>query len=268
MRARQKSETPRDEELLAYLEGYLPHTDSAQVEMRLADSADARKRLAQLRAIRDGLRDPGPELARIDLVPALDRAIATGVDTPSRRARTPIWIASLLTMAAAVALIVLREPTLEFRAKSAMEAMRSPTRAAVRIHRPVPKQSPAPVNTEFSRREGLLVSYTNVGADPFTHLMVFAVDADAEVRWFYPAYLVAGTDPASVAIEPDQVRKMLDNEISHKYALGPLTLYALFTHVPLHVSAVESWLTAERFNPEAPPLKEAKLQSLDLRVLP
>lgn len=31
--------------------------------------------------------------------------------------------------------------------------------------------------------------------------MLFALDAQREVHWFYPAYLDAGTDPRSIVIE-------------------------------------------------------------------
>ncbi|HKP59839.1 MAG TPA: hypothetical protein VJV78_24110 [Polyangiales bacterium] len=260
---------PSTHELAAYLEEELSADDARRVEAELVQSLDARRRLRQLSAIRDRLAADDPALERIDLIPALDRAITA--PPASRCAKAPAWIWGIGAFGfACVALAAsLSGPgTEEYRAKSAQYGTPAPTRAGVRVWRADMVRPPEPVTAAIARSDGLLFSVSNLGSTPFTHLMIFAVDASAAIRWFYPAYVQEGTDPQSISIATRQVHSLLPNVIRHPYASGPLAIYALFTHEPLRVHSIEAWLVAQRLSPHEPPLRAAKLQRLDLLVNP
>ena len=49
------SRTIRPQQLAAYLEGQVSATEAAVIEARLAESAEARRQVEQLRSIRDAL---------------------------------------------------------------------------------------------------------------------------------------------------------------------------------------------------------------------
>jgi len=261
---------PASQELAAYLEGELAPEDAQRVERELAGSPDARRRLLQLSTIRARLAAPDPELERLDLVPALQRALMAGPSPASARTTHWIWSASALTVASVALVVSLhgQRAEVEFRSKSAARSAPVQTRAGLQVYRELDGRPPESVVGEFSRGQGLLFSFTNVGSAPFTHLMVFAVDAGSAVRWFYPAYVKEGTNPTSIPIVPSRTGTLLSNVIRHPYALGPLTIYALFTREPLRVSAVEAWLDAARLNPRDPPVRDSKLQTFELMVQP
>ena len=140
--------------------------------------------------------------------------------------------------------------------------------AGLQVYRAHAAPSLVPVQHELSREDALVFSFFNTGSKPFTHLMVFAVDASAEVRWFYPEYIDERADPESIPLTAEPSRTLLPYEVRHDYALGPIKVYALFTHRPLRVSAVEAWLANEQLKPEAPPVSDAKLQIIELTVEP
>jgi hypothetical protein len=68
--------------------------------------------------------------------------------------------------------------------------------AGIQIYRVSEQSGPEPLGARMAPSDGLLVSYTNLGATPFDYLMVFAVDAEHEVRWLYPAYEMPGDNPS------------------------------------------------------------------------
>jgi hypothetical protein len=105
--------------------------------------------------------------------------------------------------------------------------------------------------------DGLVVRYTNLGPAPFGYLMVLGIDAAREIHWYFPAYEVAGSDPASLPIQREGTNIALPDVIHHELATGPLVIYAVFTREPLHVLAVERDLAAlfarGAWDPAAPP---------------
>lgn len=70
--------------------------------------------------------------------------------------------------------------------------------------------------------------------------MIFAIDASGEIRWFYPAYQRAGSNPESISIKGGKTAITLPELIGQEFASGPLTMYAVFTHVPLRVLDLEA----------------------------
>jgi hypothetical protein len=91
--------------------------------------------------------------------------------------------------------------------------------------------------------DGILVAYSNPGAE-LSYLMVFAVDAQGAVHWYYPAYEQPGQNPAAPAIRTRALGVELGEEIRHPLPVGPLRMVALFLRRPLHVEEVEDVVSA------------------------
>jgi hypothetical protein len=250
-------------DLAAYLEGEVTPSQSAAIESRLAERPAARRRLARLREVRGALEAPIPALERIDLVPKIDRAIRTAGEP--RRRRAPFWLGFLTASAlAGVAALVLWPRPEEFRAKSAAPGERDrPERwAGFRAYHVGAAGAPEPLGERFSAGDRLVFSYTNLGPRPFEYLMIFAVDAGGEVRWFYPPYERRGTNPAAVAIRGGEADVALGEAVRHDFARGPLSLIALFTHRPVTVLEVEAVIGGVHGTPSRLPFADAAEQRL------
>lgn len=271
-----------DKTLLAYLEGEVTQSQAAAIEAALADAPADQRRLERLREMLGHLAGAPDELDQIDLVPAVRSAITAMPAPAARRRQTWPFLAMAAVMllaagslvanrfagsaagpgsggaggqtggsgAGAAAPVEMGDP--EFRAKAA--GADTPGAAndrwvnvtAYRVAADAPAGAePAPLGTRMRTGDGLLFSFDNLGPKPFGYLMIFAVDRAGEVYWFYPAYEQAGADPASLDIRRQGQRAVeLPDLIRHAFPAGPLAIYGVFTHAPLHVSRVEESIAA------------------------
>jgi hypothetical protein len=265
----QKNPEPDARLLTAYLEGETPPAVTEALEVELAGSPATRACLDQLRAIRASLAAPMPEIERIDLVSRVRAAREEA--TAARRTHYGRWLA-MGALAASVALAATTFwPTPdatpeEFRAKSVGSGHGEARRARVAVYRVARGRQPEPLGSHMSRSDGLLLSYTNVGFTQLSYLAVFAVDASKEVRWFYPSYEHAGLDPLSIRVASEVTERVLPEVIEHDFAVGPMTIYALFTAEPLRVSEVEAWLARSSYRVSAPPTSDGLLHELPVMV--
>lgn len=108
----------------------------------------------------------------------------------------------------------------------------------VHFFRAVGEHQTEPVLGTIHADDGILVAYSNPGAE-LSYLMVFAVDAQGAVHWYYPAYEHPGDNPAAPAIRTRALGVELGEEIRHALPVGPLRMVALFLRRPLRVNAVE-----------------------------
>jgi hypothetical protein len=205
-----------------------------ETELQVADSKAAQERLASLRQMIDELRRPPAWAASTDLTAAVRARAAAPIEPARHRAR---WFAGgALVAAAAAGLIAFvaidrEEPGIRVKGGAA-----DPDRwVGVKLH----TGSGAPVGGSVPRGE-LRVSYTNLGPEPYSHLMVFAVDAAGEVRWFYPAWTDPAADPVAIAIEPGAAETALPDLIEHQLAPGRLVLCGLFLRRAVSVTEVEA----------------------------
>lgn len=264
--------------LAAYLEGEVTASERAAIQAELEESASARRTLGELEAVTALLAAPAPELEAMDLAGRVQAALRR---PSSPRAATPVkpssWksrsLALALGLAAALgaALLFVRRPAenAEFRAKSNVSAgVESRRWAGVRAYRVAGPKSPEPLGATLSARDGLVFSYTNLGAHAFGYLMIFGVDANGGVRWFYPAYLSAAENPQSIPIERNRANVALGEVVEQDFAEGPLTLYALFSETRTDVRSIERWVEAHPRGANDPPLTGALLQRIDTRVVP
>jgi hypothetical protein len=86
--------------------------------------------------------------------------------------------------------------------------------------------------------DGILIAYSNPGAE-FSYLMIFAVDVQGGVHWYYPAWEQPGQNPAAPAIRTHALGVELGEEIRHRLPAGPLRVFGLFLPRPLLVGDVE-----------------------------
>ena len=125
--------------------------------------------------------------------------------------------------------------------------------------------APLPIDATVGSRDGVLVSYTNLGPQPFDYLMIFAVDADKQVKWLYPAWERESEDPTGIAVRRGVADLELHTLITPSFAVGPLTVHALFTRRPLGVHQVEAQLA---LGPGPLALAESAEQIISLNVQP
>ncbi|HSR97409.1 MAG TPA: hypothetical protein VLM79_10185 [Kofleriaceae bacterium] len=252
--------------LVAFLEGEVTRSEAARIESELADSAVARRRLAQLREIRSSLTELPDELAGVDLVAGVRQAIAkTPAPAPARR----VWLRGGLFAAMAVVALTLviarqlatpREAADEFRVKSADPAAAEDRWVRIDVFRVNRDGAARPLGATggaLQSGDGLVFRYTDVSPEPFGYLMIFAIDAAHEIHWYYPGYEAAGSDPASLAIRSRGSDIALADAIHHDLRPGPLVIYALFTRQPLRVLDIEQRLREQvarpDWDPAAPP---------------
>jgi hypothetical protein len=247
-RRREPAPTPL---LLSYLDQELGSDEAAAVERICLDSAAVRQRLDTLGALRRGLAAPVPALETREL----DRDLHAEAEHQSRlqRSRAPEPSARRALMLrlgfvfAASALLLLGvglgQLSQRVRAKSAGPAA-SPARwAGIRAFRLVPGGEPERLRRSVHPEDGLLFAYTNLGGEPFEHLMLFCLDAKREVHWLYPAYASERENPRSIPIQVGQ-ELALSEVVWLDLPKGPLTIYAAFTREALDVWGVEAWFDA------------------------
>ena len=270
---RRDSEAVSGETLAAYLEGEVTPSEAVAIERTLADSAAARRRLAELRNIRDTLARPVLEPDAPDLALRVRRAIQASAPGSSRRAAGP-WLRRAGLLAVAACLVVgagiatLRHPQ-PFRAKGAGATDSGGERwAGIQVFRVDQTGKPQRATNRLRAGDGLLFSYTNLGPRPLDYVMIFSVDARGEVRWFHPAYERAGANPASIPAARGEANVPLAEIIHHDFAPGPLTIYTLFTMRPLHVLEVEALVRARRGSRLPLASAEAVQQLLTFQVEP
>ena len=253
-----------DRALIAYLEGEVTSSERADIERQLADSRLAHRRLDDYRELVARLRGPAADADEIDLVPAIRDAAAAG--EPARPSRRRAWLAAagiaamLVGVAGAVALR--SRPGVddgEFRARSAAPADDPDRWVQLQIYVVGDDDSPRPLGARVHAGDEFLVGYRRGADSRLDHLMVLAIAADRQIRWFYPAHTDAAADPRSIrlgAAAHTTETIELPDLIEHELPPGALAIYGLFTAEPLSVSEVEATIArlaaAGELDPAAP----------------
>lgn len=259
----------RPELLAAYLEGEVTRSERVRVDDRLRESAALRRHLEQLQRIQSDLGARVPEAEDRDLAGPVMKAVCAPRPISSRRSAP--WLPAVAALALCAGWVFRGGlgGDVEFRAKSDAASWSEGERwAGVQVYR-VPRGAPPQrVFGRVASGEGLVFSYTNLGARPFDYLMIFAIDARGEVRWYYPAYERKGTDPRSIGIDAGQSQRALTDIVEHDFAPGPLVVVALFTREALTVSSVEALVTNDARRWKPPPGLNAVVQRIELEVAP
>ena len=86
--------------------------------------------------------------------------------------------------------------------------------------------------------DALAFAYSNGGSNPYSHLMLFGLDEQLRVYWYYPAFSDPSSNPVSIRVAGGDDLELPDH-ISHRYEGRRLRLFALFSRKPLDVAGVE-----------------------------
>ncbi|HWM88948.1 MAG TPA: hypothetical protein VNO33_24020 [Kofleriaceae bacterium] len=242
---------PSNRTLVRYLLGEMTRSEIEETERLIADSRRTGQRVAELREMMDDLRQPPEWADSVDLVGEIGARLArkpgrAAREIGARRRRWAIGGGATALAAAAAVLLVMRpgEPDPlpgEVRPKAAAPPGDPDRWVGIQLARP---RDGAPEVVEAGDRLAageLQVSYTNLGTQPYSHLMVFAVDRAGQVRWLYPAYEVEGTDPHAIPIASG-AGVLLPDLVEHEFARGRLAICGLFLRRPLGVGQVETVL--------------------------
>jgi len=233
-----------NEVLVRYLQGEMTRSESEETERLVADSRRAQARLDELRSMTDALGRAPDWIASTDLTASVAERVRAAPAPAARMPRRAIWLSAgvAAAAAAAVAAVVVMAPS------RSVEEPRAKGGAAGDPDRWVgiglASADGEPVGDHLPKGE-LMVKYTNLGPEPYSHLMVFAIDGGGEVRWFYPAYQEAGTNPAAIAIEPGATDRVLPDLVEHDFMRGGVVVCGLFLRRALTVREVEAALAGQ-----------------------
>lgn len=99
-----------------------------------------------------------------------------------------------------------------------------------------------PIAHTLSADDELAFAYRNEVGKAF--LMIFAIDGDARVRWYHPAWTNPADNPKAVPITTQVGFKELPEAIRQPLRGPRLVLYSLFMDQPLDVRTVEARIAA------------------------
>lgn len=97
-----------------------------------------------------------------------------------------------------------------------------------------------PVDEEIVASKGLAFSYSNRSEGQYNRLMVFGLDDNYRVYWFYPAWTEPSENPSAIPVKMGASAEELPDEIHHDYQGNNLRIFALFSKESLAVKQVEA----------------------------
>lgn len=245
-------DTPDDETLVRSLLNELDSERTAEVAAWVARDETARTRLERYRVLLAALSARQP----VDLLPAINQGLAAR----RRVRRRNVMMVAGVALAASLGVVALVGSLGQEDVRSKGTPVRDGDWAGLVASRVSPEGVASPLGPVLLPTDALTFSYSNGGPRPFTHLLVFGVEASGEVRWYYPAWEDPMLDPEASPIVPSNTALDLPEKISHALKPGPFVLHAIFARSPLHVSQVERALAGR------PPSKRLDLEATTEQV--
>ena len=271
-------------ELAAYAEGEVTASKAEELKEVFSKSPESTRRLVRVKTVIAHLRDTSA-VDGIDLLTGLkEQMSARRPSLPEsernwwRAPRTVVLVAAVAAAAVILPVVLERKDADtsskkkdEYRVKSASTRRVARSRwIALNAFRLSGVTEPEPLRDILHIGDGLLFSYTNLGPEPFSYLMIFGVDGNRRVYWYYPAFLDARDNPKGIDIEKGASRAGLQEVIAHPYRVGPLTLFGLFSDKALSVFDIETAM--QRGLADAAALEAAfdgvKVKALRVEVVP
>lgn len=259
---------PEPSRLAAWLDGEVTANEGQALTAHLG-GCDAcrsahRRFLQTATALRElPLPEPDPRLAAEVLA-----KVRSG--RPAWRWRVPALAVGFV--ACAVVAISLRpEPTFTARGGETAGAEARQRKLGIELFRhPHGGAAPHPLQPEerLAPGDGLsFVAYNRTGQS--LHLLIFGLDARAEVHWFYPAYSSSDSDPSSIPLSgAEQVVQLPEGVTLESPAPGAFQLVAAFSPSAVRVSEVEALLAAGGMTRLRDAIKEATFQIHPLWIDP
>ncbi len=229
-----------DDDLFRYLEDDLSVAEAKALEAELAEAPELADRLDEDRALIEALREPDDAFAEVDLVAGVRSRLAA---EPARtRGKGRLFAAAgALAVAAGFALFFVPRGATEdgFRAKG-VAANTAGKWAGVKAFVVHADSTPRPLGEALSSEDSVVFTYTNLGERPYSHLMIFGVDAAGAVHWYYPAWSDASENPSAVRIRGDSGDVPLPDRVAHDLPSGRYVIHAVFMRSPKTVREAEA----------------------------
>lgn len=256
-----KYECPVDElELGGLLDGELTENRARELRAHLAACATCGARMNHLNALAARLRAPVPEALDADFaneverrLDAVDRSPPAPPATHRATRRRPLLLALSTLAVAAAAVTLVMVPRERVASDFTPRGGESPWHARVFtslavVPRGSAETPPRPVGpgAPLHPGDGIAVTARNGNSDLPVYLMVFAVDAKAEVHWIVPAWSDPAQNPRSVLLPPGGSLPASAGRTPEAPAAGKLQLMSLLSRAPLDVQLVEALLRARR----------------------
>lgn len=226
--------TTLNDELLKKTEGELTTRRAAELDEALQTSPELQAEQRKVEQLLAAVSAADPALENVDLREGL-----WARPVPERRsARWPLFVA-VAAVAAGLALFIAIPSAEEsrFHPKGGDATSLSGVKVLV-----FPRGGGAamPLGDTLHRDDALGFGYRNQPDSKNRALAIYAVDASGRIFWFYPAWREGQAPPSSIAISTSTALIPLHDMVKHDFALGKLTLHALFTPEPISVLDVES----------------------------
>jgi putative zinc finger protein len=234
---------PTEETLAALLDGELTKNQADAVREHAQGCAACRAREAHLTALTS-------TLSRLELPAdeAFVQSVAARLHRPRRR--VPLFVPALAAAAALVAAVWVARPapapsglTPRGTASPAGPARHLGFEAFVHPSSRAQARRPLREGDALSPGDGLSFLLYNRSHQE-SRFLLFGVDSEGTVHWFYPAYLAPGTDPTSpVLAAAPEVVSLSEGVTPDHPAAGAFQVVAVFAPDELRVQRVEQLLS-------------------------
>lgn len=240
---------PSEADLLRFVDADLSPEQLQRVERHVESCSGCGQQVAALRALIGDVA-AGPEI-QLDTAAHVD-AVMARLDEPVKPAhgtRLALW-GGLFAAAAALVLVVSVQgeqlgSNPQFAARGAPAVASLSRDVGVQLY--AQEQSLRPLEAGDRIRQGvaLTAGLRNLGSDD-AYLLLFTIDAERVVHWIAPVFLSAATDPQAVSVVPSADERLLPTAaVFDDLALGALSIVAIITREPRHVSEIESLPASE-----------------------
>lgn len=148
--------------------------------------------------------------------------------------------AGMILAAAAGVLLFLHAPSAGdgFVARGAIDESAAAVLAApLHVYRVAPHEGAIPVFDTVHRDDELAFAYEN--GDRKKYVMIFAVNEQGRVYWFYPGWSARADNPLAIAISAESGLHELPDAVVHRFDGLQLEVHSLFLDTPMTVRDVE-----------------------------
>jgi hypothetical protein len=188
-------------------------------------------------------------------------AVGLGI-LPRRKSPMPPILALSAALAAAVMLVVFL-PDAPRQEEGFAARGHDGNQVNLLIYRFQKGKSPALVVDEISRSDELAFAYENRTGKK--RLLVFGIDEEKNIYWYYPAWVKESDNPVAVPIQSGDAIHELPEAVTHQIQGSSLRIYAIFTNELISVRQVEEMLRDREFS-EGKAVKDAFQTSILLKV--
>jgi len=237
-----------ERDLVALALGELTESKTRVLSAHVENCSVCTAELSDLASMLAAVHTTEPSLNNKDLLPNVLAKLSREQSVKPRFVLRRAWPVAVGALALAAGLFIALSPSVKNEAQDTGFTARSAGTAAeawvgIDVFRLDERAQVSRLGDRMSADDALLFTYTNRGSEPFSHLMIFGVDVNGGVHWYYPAYVAPGTDPVAIPIARGVASVELPDQIRHSLPHGRLVLYGLFLRFAERVSTIEALIT-------------------------